>query len=92
MNTADIKHLAAFHAQHDTSEKLVCCEWCHKQVPLNQTSPVPTDIDPDTGMAIDEVNVCHDCLPEHDEPDIDDGDSDWEYEADDNSYGTAKWT
>ncbi|HZR44005.1 MAG TPA: hypothetical protein VFB12_28080 [Ktedonobacteraceae bacterium] len=21
-----------------------------------------------------------------------DGDSDWEYEADDNSYGTAKWT
>jgi hypothetical protein len=24
--------------------------------------------------------------------DEDEGDSDWEYEADDNSYGTAKWT
>ena len=28
-------------------------------------------------------------------PDVeveDDGDSDWDYEADDNSFGTAKWT
>jgi hypothetical protein len=24
--------------------------------------------------------------------DEDEGDSDWEYEADDNSYGTAKWS
>lgn len=94
MNTADIKQLAAFHARHDTSEKVVMCEWCHKQYPISETAPVAVEIDPDTGMATDEVNVCYDCLPEHDElvVDEDDGDSDWEYEADDNSYGTAKWT
>lgn len=92
MNTADIQHLAAFHAKYDASEKVVMCAWCFKQVPLNQTAPVPTEIGPDTGMATDEVNVCYDCLPPHDEPMVDDGDSDWDYEADDNSYGTAKWT
>lgn len=74
MKTEDIKHLADFHAQHDTSEKVVCCEWCHKQVPISQASLVPTEVDDETGMATDEVNVCHTCLPEHDEPVIDETD------------------
>jgi hypothetical protein len=54
MRPEDIKHLAVFHAKYDTSEKVVCCEWCHKQVPSNQVGLVPIDIDEETGMAIDE--------------------------------------
>jgi hypothetical protein len=37
---------------------------------------------------------CEKCQPPHVcDPEVEeDDDSDWEYEADDNSYGTAKWT
>jgi len=71
MTPSEVKHLAAFHAKYDSSEKIVMCDWCHKQVPLSQAGLVPSDptaIDPDTGMATDEVNVCYDCLPEPDAP------------------------
>lgn len=76
MNTADIKALAVFHVRHNTDSIVVMCEWCYKQYPISETAPVAVEIDPDTGMATEEVNVCYDCLPEHDEPVVDDGDSD----------------
>jgi hypothetical protein len=76
MQAEEIKQLVAFHARHDTSEKVVCCEWCHKQVPVSYAGLVPVEIDPDTGMATDEINVCYDCLPPHDELVIDEDDGD----------------
>ena len=58
----ELHTLLAFDNAHPDPDKVLCCFYCHKQKPVAEISQVLIDIDTETGIAIQDIDVCHDCL------------------------------